>query len=310
VSDSRRALVTGAAGQDGSYLVESLLAREYDVVGVVLDASRDLGQAELVEVDLLDGTAVAALLHERRPHEVYNLASPSFVPRSWEEPLETAHGAVAVAALLEAVRSAGGEIRVFQASSSEIFGEPLEVPQTEATALAPVTPYGAAKAYAHFLVGSYRRRYGLHASSGILFNHESPRRPETFLPSKVAHAVARIARREERVLVVGDLDAERDWGYACDYVEAMRLMVQQDEPGDYVIATGERHSVRELVELAFSHVGLDWRDHVRVDDSLKRGTAELHHVVGDASKARERLGWAPTVSFAELVALLVDAAMA
>ncbi|HET6946147.1 MAG TPA: GDP-mannose 4,6-dehydratase [Gaiellaceae bacterium] len=306
-----RALVTGAAGQDGSYLVESLLARGYDVVGVVLDASVEIGEAQLVEVDLLDADAVVRLLREHRPQEVYNLASPSFVPRSWEHPLETAGaGTIGVTALLEAVRAVDDEIRLFQASSSEIFGEPVEVPQTEATPLAPLTPYGAAKAYAHFLVRAYRRRYGLHASSGILYNHESPRRPETFLPSKVAHAVVRIERGEERELVLGDLDAQRDWGYACDYVEAMRLVVQQNEPDDYVIASGEQHSVRELVELAFAHAGLDWREHVRVDESLKRGPSELHHLVGDASKARERLGWAPTLTFQELVALLVDAARA
>jgi GDPmannose 4,6-dehydratase len=306
-----RALVTGAAGQDGSYLVESLLVRGYEVVGVVLDASVEIGEAQLVEVDLLDADDVVRLLREHRPQEVYNLASPSFVPRSWEHPLETAGaGTIGVTALLEAVRAVDDEIRLFQASSSEIFGEPVEVPQTEATPLAPLTPYGAAKAYAHFLVRAYRRRYGLHASSGILYNHESPRRPETFLPSKVAHAVARIERGEEHELVLGDLDAQRDWGYACDYVEAMRLVVQQNEPDDYVIASGEQHSVRELVELAFAHAGLDWREHVRVDESLKRGPSELHHLVGDASKARERLGWAPTLTFQELVALLVDAARA
>jgi GDPmannose 4,6-dehydratase len=306
-----RALVTGAAGQDGSYLVESLLVRGYEVVGVVLDASVEIGEAQLVEVDLLDAEDVVRLLREHRPQEVYNLASPSFVPRSWEHPLETAGaGTIGVTALLEAVRAVDDEIRLFQASSSEIFGEPVEVPQTEATPLAPLTPYGAAKAYAHFLVRAYRRRYGLHASSGILYNHESPRRPETFLPSKVAHAVARIERGEERELVLGDLDAQRDWGYACDYVEAMRLVLQQNEPDDYVIASGEQHSVRELVELAFAHAGLDWREHVRVDESLKRGPSELHHLVGDASKARKRLGWAPTLTFQELVALLVDSARA
>jgi GDPmannose 4,6-dehydratase len=307
-----RALVTGAGGQDGSYLAESLLERGYEVVGVVRDAKRGydhLAGVELVEVDLLDQAALAGVLREQRPHEVYNLASPSFVPRSWEHPVETAEfAAVGVTSLLEAIRAVDDGIRVYQASSSEIFGEPAAVPQSESTPLAPVTPYGVAKAYGHFIVGSYRRRYGLHASAGILYNHESPRRPENFLPSKVAHAVARIASGEENELQLGDLDAQRDWGYACDSVEAMRLMLQQDEPGDYVIATGELHSVRELVEVAFSHVGLDWQDHVRVDESLKRGQAELHHLVGDASKARERLGWRPTVTFEELVALLVDAA--
>jgi GDPmannose 4,6-dehydratase len=311
---AQRALVTGAGGQDGSYLAESLLERGYEVVGVVRDAERTydhLGGVELVEVDLLDQAALAGVLRKHRPQEVYNLASPSFVPRSWEHPVETAEfAAVGVTSLLEAIRAVEDGIRVYQASSSEIFGEPAEVPQSESTPLAPVTPYGVAKAYGHFIIGSYRRRYGLHASAGILYNHESPRRPESFLPSKVAHAVARIASGAESELQRGDLDAQRDWGHACDSVEAMRLMLQQDEPGDYVIATGELHSVRELVEVAFSHVGLDWQDHVRVDESLKRGQAELHHLVGDASKAREQLGWQPTVTFEELVALLVDAAAA
>lgn len=306
--------MTGAGGQDGSYLSESLLERGYEVVGVVRDATRPhayLAGVELVEVDLLDQNALAGVLREHRPGEVYNLASPSFVPRSWEHPVETAEfAAVGVTSLLEAIRAVDDGIRVYQASSSEIFGEPAEVPQSESTPLAPVTPYGVAKAYGHFIIGSYRRRYGLHASAGILYNHESPRRPENFLPSKVAHAVARIASGEESELQLGDLDAQRDWGYARDSVEAMRLMLQQNEPGDYVIATGELHSVRELVEVAFSHVGLDWQQHVRVDESLKRGQAELHHLVGDASKARARLGWQPTVSFEELVALLVDAAAA
>jgi GDPmannose 4,6-dehydratase len=313
---SRRALITGVGGQDGSYLAESLLERGYEVAGVVRDPAGEQPnlaavreRVELVAVDLLDQAALARLLAEHRPDEVYNLASPSFVPRSWEHPVETAEfAAVGVTSLLEAVRSVDGGIRVYQASSSEIFGEPVEVPQHEATPLAPVTPYGVAKAYGHFIVGSYRRRYGLHASAGILFNHESPRRPETFLPSKVAHAAARIARGEAHELPLGDLDAQRDWGDARDAVEAMRLMLRQDEPGDYVVATGELHSVRELVEIAFGHVGLDWRDHVRVDESLKRGPAELHRLVGDASKARELLGWRPTVSFEELVILLVEAA--
>jgi GDPmannose 4,6-dehydratase len=311
---AQRALVTGAGGQDGSYLAESLLGRGYEVVGVVRDVSRGyehLEGVELVEVDLLDQATLAGVLRTHGPHEVYNLASPSFVPRSWEHPVETAEfAAVGVTSLLEAVRAVDDGIRVYQASSSEIFGEPVEVPQSESTPLAPVTPYGVAKAYGHFIIGSYRRRYGLHASAGILYNHESPRRPENFLPSKVAHAVARIAGGDTAELQLGDLDAQRDWGYACDSVEAMRLILQQDEPGDYVIATGELHSVRELVEVAFSHVGLDWRDHVRVDESLKRGQAELHHLVGDASKAREQLGWKPSVTFEELVALLVDAAVA
>jgi GDPmannose 4,6-dehydratase len=312
----RRALITGVAGQDGSYLAELLLAEGYDVVGIVRDptapyenlaAVRD--RIELVQADLLDQEALAAAMRMHRPTEVYNLASPSFVPRSWEHPVETAEfAAVGVTSLLEAVRAVDAAIRVYQASSSEIFGEPSEVPQTESTPLSPVTPYGVAKAYGHFIIGSYRRRYGLHASGGILYNHESPRRPVDFLPSKVAHAAAAISLGLERELQLGDLDAQRDWGYAPDYVDAMWRIVQRDEPGDYVIATGELHSVRELTETAFSHVGLDWNDHVRVDESLKRGQAELHHLVGDSAKARGELGWRPSAGFEQVVRLLVDAA--
>jgi len=311
-----RAIVTGAGGQDGSYLAELLLDRGYDVVGIVRDAARDYpnlatvrDRVQLVQADMLDREALTAVLREHAPREVYNLASPSFVPRSWEYPVETAEfAAVGVTSLLEAIRAVDPTIRVYQASSSEIFGEPAETPQTESTPLGPVTPYGVAKAYGHFIIGSYRRRYGLHASGGILYNHESPRRPLDFLPSKVAHGVAAIAAGRDAELVLGDLDAQRDWGYARDYVEAMWRIVQQDESRDYVIATGELHSVRELVEAAFGHVGLDWREHVRVDESLKRGQAELHRLVGDASVAREQLDWSPSVSFEELVALLVDAA--
>jgi GDPmannose 4,6-dehydratase len=305
-----RAIITGVGGQDGSYLAELLLDRGYDVVGLVRDPAHDhpnlaaiRDEVELAAADLLDEAGLRVLLREHRPTEVYNLASPSFVPRSWDKPVETAEfAAVGVTSLLEAVRSVGEPIRVYQASSSEIFGEPAEWPQTERTPLAPVTPYGVAKAYGHFIVGSYRRRYGMHVSCGILYNHESPRRPQTFLPSKVAHAAA---RREP--VSLGDLDAQRDWGYAKDYVEAMWRMLQQREPGDYVIATGELHTVGELAEIAYAHVGLDWREHVRVDESLKRGQAELHHLVGDAAKARGQLGWRPSVSFQELVRLLVDA---
>jgi GDPmannose 4,6-dehydratase len=314
---NRCALVTGAAGQDGSYLAELLLDEGYDVVGVVrnpdgvhesLAAVRD--RVALVEVDLLDQDALAATLREYRPTEVYNLASPSFVPRSWEHPVETAEfAAVGVTSLLEAIRAVDTEIRVYQASSSEIFGEPAEVPQTESTPLSPVTPYGVAKAYGHFIIGSYRRRYGLHASGGILYNHESPRRPVDFLPSKVANAAAAISLGLEKELKLGDLDAQRDWGYAKDYVHAMWRIVQRDEPADYVIATGTLHTVRDLTEIAFAHVGLDWQAHVRVDETLKRGQAELHHLVGDAAKARETLGWEPTIGFEELVRLLVDAAV-
>ena len=308
---SARAIITGAAGQDGSYLAELLLGRGYDVIGLVREPAAEhpnlagiRDRIELVGADLLDHDGLAALLRTHRPQEVYNLASPSFVPRSWDFPVETAEfAAVGVTSLLEAVRSVDDTIRVYQASSSEIFGEPRQVPQSEETPLAPVTPYGVAKAYGHFIIGSYRRRYGLHASCGILYNHESSRRPQTFLPSKVAHAAAQRAP-----VSLGDLDAQRDWGYAKDYVEVMWGMLQQDEPGDYVIATGELHSVGQLAEIAYAHVGLDWREQVQVDESLKRGQAQLHELVGDASKARQQLGWSPSVTFEELVQLLVDEA--
>jgi len=313
-----KALITGIGGQDGSYLAELLLEHGYEVAGIVprLDAEYEnlaaiRPQIELLHVDLLDEDALADVLREHAPDEVYNLASPSFVPTSWQEPVRTAEfAAVGVTALLEAIRAVDASTRVYQASSSEIFGEPSTWPQTEETPLSPLTPYGVAKAYGHFIVGSYRRRYGLHASCGILYNHESPRRPTDFLPSKVAHAAVAISLGLERELTVGDLHAQRDWGYASDYVEAMRLMLRQEQPDDYVIATGELHTVREIIELAFEHVGLDWRDSVRVDESLLRGPAELHHLMGDASKARRMLGWAPTVGFEDLVRLLVDAARA
>jgi GDPmannose 4,6-dehydratase len=314
-----RALITGIGGQDGSYLAELLLERGYEVAGVVRRAptayaanlTSVLDRVELVQADLLDQASLARALRATRPTEVYNLAAPSFVPRSWDEPVLTAEfAAVGVTSLLEAVREVDPSIRVYQASSSEIFGEPRETPQTEETPLAPVTPYGVAKAYGHFIVASYRRRYGLHGSCGILYNHESPRRPLDFLPRKVAHAAAAIALGRESELVLGDLDARRDWGYARDYVRAMWLMLGRDEPGDFVIATGVSHSVRELVDCAFGHVGLDWRDHVRSDPALRRGAAELHDLVGDAGKARDLLGWTPSVTFEELVRLLVDDSLA
>jgi len=306
------ALVTGIGGQDGSYLAELLVERGYDVVGIVRTGpSADYpnlagvrNRVRLVQADLL------GVLREHAPREVYNLASPSFVPVSWDRPVVTAEfAAVGVTSLLEAVRAVDPSIRIYQASSSEIFGDPFESPQTEATPLSPVTPYGVAKAYGHFIVHSYRRRYGLHASCGILYNHESPRRPVSFLPSKVAHSAAAISLGLESELSLGDMTAQRDWGYAGDYVEAMWRVLQQDEPADYIIATGVLHTVEELVALAFAHVGLEWRDHVRVDTSLLRGQAELHRLVGDASRARERLRWEPQVGFDRLVPLLVDAAL-
>jgi GDPmannose 4,6-dehydratase len=311
----RRALITGIGGQDGSLLAELLLDHGYEVFGVVrrsassypnLAAMRD--RVELMQADLNDQLALVRALRACRPREVYNLAAVSFVPMSWEQPVLTAElAAVGATALLEAIREVDPAIRFYQASSSEIFGEPVETPQTEQTPLAPLTPYGVAKAYAHFITRSYRLRYGLHASAGILYNHESPRRPLEFVPSKVANAVASIKLGLLGEVWLGDLTAQRDWGYAGDYVRAMWLMLQQDEPDDYVIATGEPHSVEELVRCAFDHAGLEWRTYVHIDESLKRGRAELHGLVGDPARARERLGWTPDVSFEELVALLVDA---
>jgi GDPmannose 4,6-dehydratase len=313
---ARRALVTGVGGQDGSLLARLLLDQGYEVAGVVRrepgayaeNLAGVLGRIELVAADLLDRASLADALRRARPTEVYNLAAPSFVPRSWDEPVRTAEfAAVGATSMLEAIREVDPSIRFYQASSSEIFGDPRETPQTEETAPSPLTPYGVAKAYAHFIAGSYRRRYGMFTCCGILYNHESPLRPVDFLPRKVARAAAAIALGLEQELVLGDLSARRDWGYAGDYVRAMWGMLQYSEPGDYVVATGVSHSVEELVEHAFGAVGLDWRDHVRSDPSLYRGAAELHDLVGDASKARRVLGWEPEVSFEELVRLMVEA---
>jgi GDPmannose 4,6-dehydratase len=311
----KRALITGVGGQDGSLLAELLLAEGYEVTGLVRPGARPYENLEAIEhrielheADLLNQTSLTQALRAARPTEVYNLAAPSFVPASWDEPVQTAEfAAVGATSLLEAIRLVDPSIRFYQASSSEIFGDPPEVPQTEETPLAPVTPYGVAKAYAHFSARSYRHRYGLYACSGILYNHESPRRPLKFLPRKVAHGAAAISLGLEQELTLGDLDATRDWGYAGDYVRAMWLMLQQDEPDDYVVASGEAHSVRELVQRAFAHVGLDWQEHVRVDPALQRGAAELHRLVGNPEKARARLGWQPQVDFTNLVQLLVDA---
>jgi GDPmannose 4,6-dehydratase len=313
---SRRALVTGVGGQDGALLSALLLAEGYDVAGVVrrdpAAYAENLGdlaaRIEFVRADLLDRDSLTAALRTTRPDEVYNLAAPSFVPRSWDEPILTAEfAAVGATSMLEAIREVDPSIRFYQASSSEIFGEPRETPQTEETPPSPLTPYGVAKAYAHFIAGSYRRRYGMFTCCGILYNHESPLRPADFLPRKVARAAAAISLGLERELVLGDLSARRDWGYAGDYVRAMWLMLQHDEPGDYVVATGVSRSVEELVACAFDAVSLDWREHVRSDPSLFRGVAELHHLVGDATKARRMLGWEPEVSFEELLRLMVAA---
>lgn len=317
--EPRRALITGIAGQDGSYLAELLLDNGYEVFGVVrrpptaqyenLEGIRD--RINLVQADLLDQLSLVRALQESAPHEVYNLASVSFVPRSWDQPVLTARfAAVGATALLESIRLVDPSIRFYQASSSEIFGRPSERPQNEETPLSPLTPYGVAKAYAHFITRSYRERYGLHASSGILYNHESPRRPLEFLPRKVSHAAAAIALGNQAELWLGDLDAERDWGFAGDFVHAMWLMLQQDVGDDYVIATGVLSTVRDVVALAFAHVGLDWRDYVHLSEDLQRGKAELHHLVGDSSKAQERLGWQPRVNLPELVGMMVDADIA
>jgi GDPmannose 4,6-dehydratase len=311
----KRALITGIGGQDGSYLAELLLEQGYHVTGIVRPAAPRFENLaaiedaiELHEADLLHQTSLTQALRAAKPDEVYNLAAPSFVPASWERPVETAEfAAVGATSLLEAIRVVDPGIRFYQASSSEIFGDPAETPQTEETPLAPITPYGVAKAYAHFSALSYRHRYGLFACSGILYNHESPRRPLEFLPRKVARGAAAISLGLQEELVLGDLDARRDWGYAKDYVRAMWLMLQQDSAGDYIVASGEDHSVRELVQCAFEHVGLDWQRHVRVNPGLERGRAELHHLVGNPAKARAQLVWEPEVDFTHLVHLLVDA---
>jgi GDPmannose 4,6-dehydratase len=310
-----RVLITGITGQDGSYLSELMLAKGYQVSGVVRRASTEnfariehlRDQLQLVQADLLDQLSLIEVLERTEPDEVYNLAAQSFVPTSWQQPVLTAEfNAIGVTRLLEAVRLVNPAIRVYQASSSEMFGKVREVPQRETTPFHPRSPYGVAKVYGHFITVNYRESYGLFACSGILFNHESPRRGKEFVTRKISDAVARIKFGRARDLRLGNLDAHRDWGFAGDYVRAMWLMLQQREPGDYVVASGESHSVREFVELAFAHVGLNWREYVREDPALRR-PAEVEHLVGDATKARTELGWQPTVSFRELVCLMVDA---
>src|SRR3954469_17227598 len=299
----RRALITGITGQDGSYLAELLLAKGYEVFGMVRRASTEsferishlVDQVSLVQADLLDESSLVAALQESQPSEVYNLGPQSFVPTSWRQPVLTAEfTAVGVTRLLEAMRRVDPAIRFYQASSSEMFGKVREVPQSEQTPFYPRSPYGVAKAYGHFITVNYRESYGLYAASGILFNHESPRRGLEFVTRKITWHAAAIRQGRARRLPLGNLDARRDWGYAGDYVEAMWRMLQRDDPTDFVVATGETHSVRECVEIAFDHVGLDPEEHVVVDDALKR-PAEVDHLVGDWSRAREELGWAPRV---------------
>jgi GDPmannose 4,6-dehydratase len=314
-SDGKRALITGITGQDGSYLAEFLLEKGYTVFGMVRRASRDnferlehiLDRLELRQADLLDQLSLIRVLEESRPHEIYNLAAQSFVPTSWSQPVLTAEfTALGVTRMLDAIRLVDPSIRFYQASSSEMFGKVRETPQNERTPFHPRSPYGVAKVYGHSITVNYRESYGLFACSGILFNHESPRRGLEFVTRKVTDAAARIKYGLARGLRLGNLEARRDWGFAGDYVQAMWLMLQQDQPDDYVVATGESHSVQELVELAFSYVGLDWREHVSVDPALKR-PAEVDCLLGDITKARAKLGWSPKVRFPELVIMMVDA---
>jgi GDPmannose 4,6-dehydratase len=306
---ARRALVTGIGGQDGSYLAEQLLGHGYEVFGTTLASPEGLSDGiEAFRLELTDAKAVASAIRELKPDETYHLASPSFVPASWGDPVGTsAFAAAASAALLEGLRNEHPEGRFLNAASAEIFGAPAEVPQSEETPTAPITPYGAGKAFAHFLTGAFRRQYGLHASSAILFNHESERRSDQFLTRKVSRGAAAISLGLEQELRLGDLTGRRDWGYAGDYVRAMWLMLQADAPDDYVVATGEAHTVEEFVAAAFEHVGLDWREYVRRDESLVRGAADSPALVGDPARIRERLGWKPEVRFDELVRMMVDA---
>ena len=314
-SGGKRALVTGITGQDGSYLAELLLEKGYTVFGMVRRASKDnferlepiLDRLELRQADLLDQLSLIRVLEESRPHEVYNLAAQSFVPTSWSQPVLTAEfTALGVTRILDAIRLVDPSIRFYQASSSEMFGKARETPQNERTPFHPRSPYGVAKAYGHSITVNYRESYGLFACSGILFNHESPRRGLEFVTRKVTDAAARIKHGLSRELRLGNLDARRDWGFAGDYVRAMWLMLQQEQPDDYVVATGASHSVQELVELAFSKAGLDWHEYVVVDPMLKR-PAEVDFLLGDATKAREKLGWVPRIHFPALVQMMVDA---
>jgi GDPmannose 4,6-dehydratase len=318
MSTNPKALVTGITGQDGSYLAELLLEKGYDVVGVARRSStvtfeRIAHLQDDIEIafgDLLDQYSMIKLLEDHQPAEVYNLAAQSFVPTSFDQPVLTGEiTGLGVTRVLDAIRVVDPSIRFYQASSSEMFGKVQEVPQTEATPLYPRSPYGVAKVYGHWITINYRESYGLHASSGILFNHESPRRGHEFLPRKVSHSVAKIALGLQDELRLGNLDARRDWGFAGDYVEAMWLMLQQDEPDDYVVSTGETHEVRELVQLAFEHVGKNYEDHVVIDERFYR-PAEVDLLIGDCSKAQEKLGWKPKTSFPDLVAMMVDADIA
>ena len=311
----RTALVTGITGQDGSYLAELLLAKGYHVVGVVRRTSHDsyerighlLDRIHIVAADLLDQHSLTTVVRDAKPDEVYNLAAQSFVPTSWNQPVLTGEfTALGVTRLLEAIRLAHPAARFYQASSSEMFGKACETPQRETTPFYPRSPYGVAKVYGHWITVNYRESYGLFAVSGIVFNHESPRRGLEFVTRKVSHGVARIVKGKEAALALGNLDARRDWGFAGDYVDAMWRMLQQPTPSDFVVGTGETHSVRELCQLAFAHVGLDWQRYVTVDPRFTR-PAEVDTLQADASRARRELGWTPHTSFTDLVRMMVDA---
>ena len=310
-----RALITGITGQDGSYLAEFLLEKGYEVFGMTRRASTEnverighlVDKLTLLQGDLLDPPSLDAALREAGPTEVYNLAAQSFVPTSWNQPVLTAEfTAVGVTRMLEAIRAVDPSIRFYQASSSEMFGKVREVPQTEMTPFHPRSPYGVAKVYGHYITVNYRESYDLYAVSGILFNHESPRRGLEFVTRKITDGVARIKHGLAEDLRLGNLDAERDWGFAGDYVEAMWRMLQKDEASDYVIATGTPHSVREFAQIAFEHAGLDWEQYVAVDPKFLR-PAEVDQLIGDPTKAKEQLGWEPRTSFRELVEMMVDA---
>lgn len=314
---AKRALITGITGQDGSYLAELLLSEGYEVYGVVRRASTEnyeriehlRGKITLLQADLLDQSSLVQVIRESNPTELYNLAAQSFVPTSWAQPVLTAEfTAIGVTKVLEAMRAVNPEIRFYQASSSEMYGKVLEVPQSEETPFYPRSPYGVAKVYGHYITVNYRESYNLHASSGILFNHESPRRGLEFVTRKVTDGVARIKLGLASELRMGNLDAQRDWGFAGDYVKAMWLMLQEDKPDDYVVATGETHTVKELVQLAFDRVGLDWEKYVVIDPRFIR-PAEVDLLIGQPAKANKVLGWVPETSFPTLVNMMVDADM-
>jgi GDPmannose 4,6-dehydratase len=307
-------MITGITGQDGSYLAELLLGQGYEVTGIIRRLSHPnlnriehlLDRIRLHPADLLDGLSLIRAIEENQPDELYNLAAMSFVPASWDQPLLTGEfNAQGVTRVLDAVRRVNPKIKLYQASSSEMFGKVREVPQTELTPFYPRSPYGVSKVFGHYITVNYRESYGLFACSGILFNHESPRRGLEFVTRKVSDGVARIKLGMQKKLYLGNLEAHRDWGFAGDYVRAMWLMLQQPTADDYVIATGESHSVRDLVDVSFSHAGLDWTQHVEVDPQFLR-PAEVDHLIGNAAKARQILGWAPSVDFAGLVGMMVD----